>query len=130
MGERTPTGSGYFPRTPSESAINQDPGKIKPLEKNWERSQSEINLDHRAFMSEISRSSSLEPENNGDVPGGKVSEHSKVYWDLSKATDGEVKPQQSAAPGPGSGECFLMSRINLLLYSQLPKYWDLLLPPS
>ncbi|XP_064618592.1 NAD(+) hydrolase sarm1-like isoform X3 [Lineus longissimus] len=102
MGERTPTGQGYFPRTPSESAINKDPSKIKSQEKTWERSQSEINLDNRAFSSEISRSSSLEPESaEAVVSSGKVSEHSKVYWDLSKAAEAELRQQQAAGTAPG-----------------------------
>ncbi|XP_074640278.1 uncharacterized protein LOC141898329 [Tubulanus polymorphus] len=92
MGDRTPTGSGAasFPRTPSEGIIQQknDNEKIHTVEKTWERSQSEVNLDNRAFYTgEINRSASLDKDNDIESLGNRVSEHSKVYWDLSKATD-------------------------------------------
>ena len=91
MGDRSSGTSPLFPRTPSESAIGQQEQQTKrqPQEKNWERSQSEVNLDHRGFVTVVNRSPSVQET---DLTG-RVSESSKVYWDLSKATDDGHQPQ-------------------------------------
>ena len=81
--------NGPFQRIPSESSLlrsstskNGTPDVSKPP-KPWERSQSALDLENnRSF-----RSTSTDYTDGGSTIGGKVSEHSKVYWDLSKAED-------------------------------------------
>lgn len=78
--------NGAFQRIPSEGSLlrskNGTPEVTKPP-KPWERSQSALDLENnRAF-----RSSSVDYADSTANMGGKVSEHSKVYWDLSKAED-------------------------------------------
>ena len=82
----TTDANGAFQRIPSEGSLlrskNGTPEVTKPP-KPWERSQSALDLENnRAF-----RSSSVDYADSTTSMGGKVSEHSKVYWDLSKAED-------------------------------------------
>ena len=63
--------------------ITKKPPKI------WERSQSAFDIDSSCSKDKTHRytSTSLLECGEGGAVGGKVSEHSSVYWDLSKAED-------------------------------------------
>ncbi|KAK2155575.1 hypothetical protein LSH36_236g01016 [Paralvinella palmiformis] len=71
-----------FHRIPSESSISKSNLELLKSKKPWERSQSALDLEP---MVQCQRSGSAE---YGDAAiGGKVSEHSRVYWDLSRMED-------------------------------------------
>lgn len=76
--------NGPFPRIPSESSLTKtnghDPGKPN---KPWERSQSALDLENKE--QNLYKTASMEYQDG--AMGGKVSEQSKVYWDLSKADE-------------------------------------------
>ncbi len=78
--------NGTFYRMPSESSLNSkdcNNTNIPKHNKPWERSQSAIDLKNNRF-----RSASVDYiDTSSSSSSGKVSEHSKVYWDLSKAED-------------------------------------------
>ena len=76
--------NGTFPRIPSESSLTKtnshEPGKPN---KPWERSQSALDLEN----TDLNRFKSASVDYGDLAMGGKVSEQSKVYWDLSKTDD-------------------------------------------
>ena len=89
------SGGGPFQRIPSESSLvrnNPEPTKKTP-NKSWERSQSALNLENKTKDTIYVTQTSNE-YTSGDAAasgnGGKVSEQSTVYWDLSKVDDGQA----------------------------------------
>jgi len=85
---RVVSGSNQNPlRHASESPQNSSKGRSVPSF--WERSQSAMELDRPA---RYTSTSVLECSDGagGAATGGKVSEHSSVYWDLSTAADDEA----------------------------------------
>lgn len=71
-------------RNASETCLEMNNGAIvKKPPKIWERSQSAFDLDSHKDKPRYTSTSVLECGDGGN----KVSEHSSVYWDLSKADD-------------------------------------------
>ncbi len=81
--------SSSFPRIPSEGTLLKKDLALPNPSKPWERSQSALDLDPKNFRRQ--KSSSVD---YGEIAGGKVSEHSRVYWDLSKADDSNLQVGQ------------------------------------
>ena len=88
--------SGPFQRIPSESslAVSGRPGADASANKNpnkpWERSQSALDLEKRDLSQYKASSVDYGELGLGEhAIGGSVSEHSRVYWDLSQAEDAE-----------------------------------------
>ena len=63
----------------------------KKVQKIWERSQSAFDLDKQHPRYTATSMLDCGDSGNGGTVGNKVSEHSSVYWDLSKADD-ESRP--------------------------------------
>ncbi len=90
-----------FHRIPSESSLigkdgtasSSTPKHSKP----WERSQSAMDLKNNRFRS--ASVDYIDTTSSSSSSGGKVSEHSKVYWDLSQAED-----DMAAAARTGGGK--------------------------
>ena len=79
-----------FPRIPSESSLVHQIADHRPS-KPWERSQSALDLKGRYRSQSVdildSSSTTSSSSHSSKVNGGKVSEHSSVYWDLSKGDE-------------------------------------------
>lgn len=74
-------------RNASETCLEMNNGTVvKKPPKIWERSQSAFDLDSHKDKPRYTSTSVLECGEGGTL-GNKVSEHSSVYWDLSKADD-------------------------------------------
>ena len=74
-------------RNASETCLEMNNGAVvKKPPKIWERSQSAFDLDSHKDKPRYTSTSMLECGDGGSM-GNKVSEHSSVYWDLSKADD-------------------------------------------
>ena len=83
----------HAPDSPHSSSKNRPPTF-------WERSQSAAELDRATRYTSTSVLECSEGSGSGAaVVGGKVSEHSSVYWDLSTAADDELT--RHAAGGGG-----------------------------
>ena len=81
-------GGGSFHRINSDTGLDKDLEKYTRHTKPWERSQSEVNLGNTTELKRGASKGSVDYGETGIGAGtGKVSEHSKVYWDLSKAED-------------------------------------------
>lgn len=102
-GESPGSPNSGFQRIPSESSLSAGmrldaSSANKNANKPWERSQSALNLEKR----DLSRykASSVDYADLEHV-GGSVSEHSRVYWDLSQAEDDSQLGQSSGGSGQG-----------------------------
>lgn len=74
-------------RNASEACLDTNNGAVvKKSPKIWERSQSAFDLDSHKDKPRFTSTSMLECGDGGSL-SNKVSEHSSVYWDLSKADD-------------------------------------------
>ncbi|CAH1802596.1 unnamed protein product [Owenia fusiformis] len=90
MADEDPTGSPTgvnFQRNNSESDLNLVEKMSNTIKKpNWERSQSEFQLENKS-LDNIPKSNSTEYQSTAAEASGKISEQSKVYWDLSQAEE-------------------------------------------